>query len=89
MAKKYHIKGVIFQLDYSLLFPITKMEVFQMEQKLVTLYLKHEDRHGGFFRDHGIIEEHMGSYLDKGWKIATITPVSGKISTWIIVKLEK
>ena len=52
-------------------------------QKLVTVYV---DNHayvgdkwlvGSFADKHGLVEEHLASYLDDGWKIVSLSGVGG------------
>jgi hypothetical protein len=62
-----------------------------MKQKLVTVYLVEEEG-----RQHGTIEEHLGSYLLDGWVIKQIHPIpvgnagsSVNSVAWFAVLLER
>ncbi len=61
-------------------------------QKLLTIYL---DKWSNKVEpdDHGLVEEHLGSYLEAGWKVISVTGFGGAQSSWvrgwITVLLEK
>ena len=69
-------------------------------QKLVTIYLdnmvyaKGKTLVGSFADKHGLIEEHLASFLTEGWKIVTIHGFGGNsdglsVRGWFAVLLEK
>lgn len=71
-----------------------------MKQKLVTIYLenmaytKGKLLVGSLADKHGLVEEHLQSYLDDGWRIGSITSFGGCAETlaargWLAVVLEK
>jgi len=66
-------------------------------QKLVSLYLDtlgfERKRSGILFSTeefHGRVEEHLGEYLEDGWKVIHMTsmPTHGT-GAWVVVTLEK
>ena len=76
------------------------METLLNKQKLLTVYLdnfayaKGKVLVGSFGDKHGFVEEHLASYLEDGWRVATVHGfggTSGAISGcgWITVLLEK
>jgi hypothetical protein len=69
-------------------------------QKLVTVYLDNGAYAGGrmlvgsFGDKHGLVEEHLQSYLGDGWRIISVSGVGGHgellvASGWLAVVLEK
>jgi hypothetical protein len=71
-----------------------------MKQKLVTIYLdnsayaKGKMLVGSFADKHGLVEEHLQSYLDEGWRITSISGFGGHSDAltargWFAVVLEK
>lgn len=69
-------------------------------QKLVTIYLdnmayaKGKVLVGSFADKHGLVEEHLETYLSQGWKVVTIHGFGGNsdaisVRGWISVLLEK
>ena len=71
-----------------------------MKQKLVTIYLdnmvygKGKMIVGSFADKHGLVEEHLQSYLDDGWRVSSISGFGGNsdgVSArgWFAVVLEK
>jgi hypothetical protein len=71
-----------------------------MKQKLVTIYLdnsayaKGRMLVGSFADKHGLIEEHLQSYLDDGWRIMSVSGLGGgsealTVRGWFAVMLEK
>lgn len=69
-------------------------------QKLVTIYLdnssyiKGEFLVGSFAKHHGLVEEHLGSWLSQGWRIVSVSGFGGNseglsVRGWVIVLLEK
>ena len=70
-----------------------------MKQKLVTLYLdnmayaKGKMIVGSFADKHGLVEEHLQTYLDDGWRIGSVTGLGGSHDLsargWFAVVLEK
>ncbi|MBI5386608.1 MAG: hypothetical protein HZA90_18205 [Verrucomicrobia bacterium] len=69
-------------------------------QKLVTIYLdngayaKGKMLVGSFADKHGLVEEHLQSYLDDRWRIVSVTGFGGSaegLATrgWFAVVLEK
>jgi hypothetical protein len=76
------------------------METSSPKQKLVTIYLdnsayaKDKLLVGTFGDKHGLIEEHLETYLADGWRVATIHGFGGNsdslnVRGWITVLLEK
>jgi hypothetical protein len=70
------------------------------EQKLVTIYLDNmvyaqgKMLVGSFGDKHGLVEEHLGSLLGEGWRIAQIHGFGGNsdsisVRGWITVLLER
>ena len=70
------------------------------KQKLVTVYLdniayaKSKALVASFADKHGLIEEHLASYLNDGWKIVTINALGGAsdglaVRGWIVAVLER
>lgn len=68
-------------------------------QKLVTLYLdnmayaKGSVLVGSFGDKHGLIEEHLGSYLSQGWRVVSVHGFGGNseslaVRGWLAVVLE-
>ena len=71
-----------------------------MKQKLVTIYLDNSAYAqgkmivGSFADKHGLIEEHLQSYLDDGWRIGSVSGFGGNSDSiaargWLAVVLEK
>jgi hypothetical protein len=70
-----------------------------MKQKLVTIYLDNmayaKGKAVGSFADkHGLVEEHLQSYLDDGWRITSVSGLGGSsemltVRGWFAVVLEK
>ena len=71
-----------------------------MKQKLVTVYLdnmayaKGKTIFASFADKHGLVEEHLQTYLDEGWRIGSITGFGGNSDGasargWFAVVLEK
>lgn len=71
-----------------------------VKQKLVTIYLdnmaytKGKILVGSFAEKHGLVEEHLQSYLDEGWRIASVSGLGGSADGvaargWFAVVLEK
>lgn len=71
-----------------------------MKQKLVTIYLENMAYAKGkvlvvsLADKHGLVEEHLQSYLDDGWRIGSIAGFGGNAETlavrgWLAVVLEK
>jgi len=71
-----------------------------MKQKLVTIYLdnsayaKGKMLVGSFADKHGLVEEHLQSYLDDGWRITSVSGLGGSsemltVRGWFAVVLEK
>lgn len=71
-----------------------------MKQKLVTIYLdnmayaKSKMLVGSFADKHGLVEEHLQSYLDDGWRIGSVSGLGGSADAvaargWFAVVLEK
>jgi hypothetical protein len=71
-----------------------------MKQKLVTIYLenmaykKDKSLVASFADKHGLVEEHLKSYLDDGWRIGSISSFGGTTEGiaargWVVVVLEK
>lgn len=71
-----------------------------MKQKLVTVYLDNMAYGGGkllvgsFAEKHGFVEEHLQSYLDDDWRIASVSGFGGNSDSvsargWFAVVLEK
>jgi hypothetical protein len=69
-------------------------------QKLVTIYLdnsayaKGKMIVGSFADKHGLIEEHLQTYLNEGWRIGSICGFGGNSDSitargWLAVVLEK
>jgi hypothetical protein len=69
-------------------------------QKLVTIYLdnaayaKGKVLVGSFADKHGLVEEHLQSYLDDRWRIVSVTAFGGHAEAlgacgWLAVVLEK
>jgi hypothetical protein len=74
--------------------------VNRARQKLVTLYLdntayaKSKMLVGSFADKHSLVEEHLGSYLDAGWRIAQVQAFGGgsdalAVRGWVVVVLEQ
>jgi hypothetical protein len=70
------------------------------KQKLVTIYLdnavyaKGKVLVGSFADKHGLVEEHLASYLTQGWKVAAVHGFGGNsdslsVRGWFAVLLEK
>ena len=71
-----------------------------MKQKLVTIYLDNSSYAKGkmivssFADKHGLVEEHLQTYLDDGWRLGSITGFGGNsdsitVRGWLAVVLEK
>jgi hypothetical protein len=71
-----------------------------MKQKLVTIYLdnmayaKPKMIVGSFADKHGLVEEHLQTYLDDGWRIGSVSGFGGNSESisargWFAVVLEK
>ena len=71
-----------------------------MKQKLVTVYLdnmaygKGKLLVGSFADKHGLVEEHLQSYMDDGWRITSVSGLGGNSGAvgargWFAVVLEK
>jgi hypothetical protein len=71
-----------------------------MKQKLVTVYLdnmaytKGKMIVGSFADKHGLVEEHLQTYLDEGWRIGSVSGFGGNSESisargWFAVVLEK
>jgi len=71
-----------------------------MKQKLVTIYLesmayaKDTKLFGSLADKHGLVEEHLQSYLDDGWRIVSVSGFGGSSDgtyarSWLGVVLEK
>jgi hypothetical protein len=71
-----------------------------MKQKLVTIYLdnsayaKGKMIVGSFADKHGLVEEHLQSYWDDGWRISSVSGFGGNSHSitargWFAVVLEK
>lgn len=71
-----------------------------VSQKLVTIYLdnmayaKGKVVVGSFADKHGLVEEHLETYLSQGWRVVTIHGFGGNsdslsVRGWITVLLEK
>jgi hypothetical protein len=71
-----------------------------MKQKLVTIYLdnmayaKGKVLVGSFADKHGLVEEHLQTYLDDGWRIGSVAGLGGNsesisVRGWFAVVLEK
>jgi len=71
-----------------------------MKQKLVTVYLDNSAyAHGkmlvaSYGDKHGLVEEHLQSYLDEGWRVASVSGFGGNsdsitVRGWLAVVLEK
>ena len=71
-----------------------------MKQKLVTIYMenmayaKGKMLVGSFADKHGLVEEHLQSYLDDGWRINSVSGFGGNAESvaargWFAVVLEK
>jgi hypothetical protein len=69
-------------------------------QKLVTVYLdntayaKGRALVGNFADQHGLVEEHLTSYLSQGWKVVSVHGFGGNsdslsVRGWLAVLLEK
>jgi hypothetical protein len=69
-------------------------------QKLVTIYLenmayaKGKMPVGSLADKHGLVEEHLESYLAEGWRVASVTGLGGCAETlaargWLAAVLEK
>lgn len=69
-------------------------------QKLVTIYLentaygKGKALVGSFADKHGLVEEHLQSYLADGWRVVLMTGFGGNAEVvaargWLAVVLEK
>lgn len=69
-------------------------------QKLITIYLdniayaKGKMLVGSFAEQHGLVEEHLQSYLDDRWRIVSVTGFGGNSDSlaargWLAVVLEK
>jgi hypothetical protein len=69
-------------------------------QKLVTIYLDNSAYAKGkvlvasFGDKHGLVEEHLQSYIADGWRIASVTGFGGNseglsVRGWLAVLLEK
>jgi len=68
-------------------------------QKLVTIYLENfayargKMLTGSLADKHGLVEEHLQSYLGEGWRIAMLTSLGGGGDSaahgWLAVVLEK
>jgi hypothetical protein len=70
------------------------------KQKLVTIYLDNiayaqgKTFVGSFADKHGLVEEHLSSFLAQGWNIKNVHGFGGNSDTlaargWIIVLMEK
>jgi hypothetical protein len=70
------------------------------EQKLVTIYLdnvayaKGKMLVGSFADKHGLVEEHLGHFLNDGWRIIQLHGFGGNSESlaargWIVVLLER
>ena len=71
-----------------------------MKQKLVTVYLDNMAYAKGkvlvssFSDRHGLVEEHLQTYMDDGWRIGSIAGFGGSAESvaargWFAVVLEK
>ena len=71
-----------------------------MKQKLVTIYMdnsayaKGKMIVGSFADKHGLIEEHLQSYLEEGWHVGSVSGFGGNSDSitargWFAVVLEK
>ena len=71
-----------------------------MKQKLVTIYLenmaykKDKALFASLADKHGLVEEHLQSFLDDGWRIGSISGFGGSTEGiaargWVEVVLEK
>jgi hypothetical protein len=71
-----------------------------MKQKLVTIYVDNSAYIGGkmligsFADKHGLVEEHLQSYLNDGWRIGSVSGFGGNsdslsVRGWFGVVLEK
>jgi len=71
-----------------------------MKQKFVTIYLDNMAYSKGKFvvgtlaEKHGLVEEHLQTYLEDGWRIGSITGFGGSSDSipthgWFAVVLEK
>jgi hypothetical protein len=62
-------------------------------QKLVTIYLDRASYKITGRRSpeqsHGVVQEHLESYLAEGWSIKLIAGAGGMVSGWVVVVLEK
>jgi len=69
-------------------------------QKLVTIYLDNSAYAKGkmltmtFADKHGLVEEHLASYLTDGWNISSVSACGGAsesltVRGWVVVVLEK
>jgi len=66
-------------------------------QKLVSVYLDtlgfERKKSGILFSTeefHGRVEEHLGEYLENGWKVIHLSSMAGHATgAWVIVTLEK
>jgi hypothetical protein len=76
------------------------METLPKKQKLMTVYLDNSAYTKGkvlvssFGDKHGLVEEHLESYLSDGWRVAAIHGFGGNsdalnVRGWITVLLEK
>jgi len=70
------------------------------EQKLVSIYLdniayaKGKVLVGSFADKHGLVEEHLGPFLNEGWRVVKIQGLGGgseslAVRGWIVVLLER
>ena len=71
-----------------------------MKQKFVTIYLenmayaKGKMLVGSLADKHGLVEEHLQTYLDEGWRITSVSGFGGNAEAlasrgWFAVVLEK
>ena len=71
-----------------------------MKQKLVTIYLENSAYARGkmlvasYADKHGLVEEHLQSYLNEGWRIASVSGFGGNSDGitargWFAVVLEQ
>ncbi len=69
-------------------------------QKLVTIYLENSAYSKGkmivttYADKHGLVEEHLASYLADGWTIVSVSGFGGAdesltVRGWVVVLLEK
>lgn len=70
------------------------------QQKLLSIYLdniayaKGKTLVGSFADKHGLVEDHLASFLKEGWRVANLQALGGgseglAVRGWIVVLLEK